>query len=231
LQLARAIGAVTSGGRLVRPHVAFPDELPRQYLEVADRVREVQKVNMDPRTWLTITDAMARVVGPEGSAPSAHLPGIDFAGKTGSAQVVSLAKRKVLGEKAEEFKQNGWFVGVTPRRSPDIVVAILFKGGEHGRLAARLVAPIIKTFVDKQRRVRHDENYAAVDKEGHPIELSGIWTDGKTEEGSDRMQAANLELPVERPKQKIVDSKRMLASSISFPKVAESRFSHESRVH
>lgn len=214
LQLARAIGAITCGGRLVRPHVAFPDELPRQYLEVADRDREVQKVSIDPQNWITITDAMARVVDVGGSAAGAHLPGIDFAGKTGSAQVVSLAKRKTIGEKAEDFKQNGWFVGVTPRRNPDIVVAVLFKGGEHGRLAARLVAPIIKAFVDKQRRVRHDENYAAVDKEGHPIELSGIWTDGKTKEGSDRMQAANIELTPDPRAQKQVKSKAMLASYI-----------------
>jgi penicillin-binding protein 2 len=195
VQLARAIGAVTSDGRLVRPHVAFPDELPRQYMEVANRDREVQKIDLDPQNWITITNAMARVVNEGGSAPSAHLPGIDFAGKTGSAQLISLAKRKALGAKGNQFKQNGWFVGVTPRRNPDIVVAILFEGGEHGRLAARLVAPIIKTFVDKQRRVRHDNNYAAVDHEGNPIELSAIWSDGQDKNGdTDRMQAGSFRL-------------------------------------
>jgi penicillin-binding protein 2 len=142
---------------------------------------------------------MARVVDVGGSAPSAHLPGIDFAGKTGSAQLISLAKRKALGAKGNQFKQNGWFVGVTPRRNPDIVVAILFEGGEHGKLAARLVAPIIKAFVDKQRRVRHDNNYAAVDHEGNPIELSGIWSDGNDKHqdkdgDSDRMQAGTFRL-------------------------------------
>jgi len=194
IQLARALGAITSGGRLVRPHVAFPDELPKQYLEVANRGREVKKIDFDPQNWMTITNAMARVVDVGGSAPSAHLPGIDFAGKTGSAQVISLAKRKALGLKADQFKQNGWFVGVTPRRNPDVVVAILFEGGEHGRLAARLVAPIIKAFVDKQRRVRHDNNYAAVDKDGHPIELTGIWSDGAKGE-TEGLQAGTMELP------------------------------------
>ena len=97
--------------------------------------------------------------------------------------------------KADQFKQNGWFVGVTPRRNPDIVVAMFFEGGEHGRLAARLVAPIVKAFVDKQRRVRNDNNYAAVDKDGHPIAVSGIWSEGKAEDGvSDRMLAGTLEL-------------------------------------
>jgi penicillin-binding protein 2 len=217
IQLARAIGAITSDGRMVRPHVAFPQDLPPQYVEVANRDREVQKINIDPENWITITNAMAHVVDVGGSAPSAHLPGIDFAGKTGSAQLVSLEKRKALGTKGDEFKQNGWFVGITPRRNPDIVVAILFEGGEHGKLAARLVAPVIKAFVDKQRRVRHDNNYAAVDKEGNPIELSGIWTDGKTEEGSDRLQAGTVELPTNIPasEPKPAESKALLATSIS----------------
>lgn len=215
IQLARAIGAITSDGRMVRPHVAFPQDLPPQYVEVANRDREVEKIDIDPQNWVTITNAMAHVVDVGGSAPSAHLPGIDFAGKTGSAQLVSLEKRKALGTKGDEFKQNGWFVGITPRRNPDIVVAILFEGGEHGKLAARLVAPVIKAFVDKQRRVRHDNNYAAVDKEGNPIELSGIWTEGKTEEGSDRLQAGTVELPTNTPDpEQEPAAKTLIATSI-----------------
>jgi penicillin-binding protein 2 len=209
IQLARAIGGISSGGRLVQPHVAFPNELPAQYVEVARRDAQVQNVKIDPQGWMTITDSMARVLNPEGSAPSAHLEGVDFAGKTGSAQIVSLSKR--AASKSEQFKQNGWFVGVTPRRNPDIVVAVFFEGGEHGRLAARLAAPIIKTFVDKQRRVRNDNNYAAVDKQGHPIELSGIWSDGKAEDGvSDHMQLGNLELPANTPQPKPLDPSTLL---------------------
>src|ERR1700716_101081 len=189
MQLARAIAAISTDGRMVVPHVANPAGLPADYLEV-NHYTEVKNIPVDPNGWNLITDAMGRVLLPEGTAPSAHVPGIDIAGKTGSAQIVSLATRAKHQNNAD-LAQNGWFVGVTPRRNPDIVVAILFEGGEHGRLAARLVAPIIKTFVDKQRRVRHDDNYAAVDKEGHPIELSGIWSEGKAEDGvSDRMQAA-----------------------------------------
>jgi penicillin-binding protein 2 len=218
VQLARAIGAITSGGRLVRPHVAFPDELPAEYVEVAKRDREVQKIDIDPQGWETITDAMAEVVNPSnpnapqgGTAPSAHLPGVDFAGKTGSAQVVSNALRKAAGSKASQFKDNSWFVGVTPRRNPDIVVAMLYEGGEHGKLAARMVAQIIHAWVDKQRKLRNDNRYAAVDKDGHPIEVSGIWSEGKAEDGvSDRMAAGNFEIPADGPAPKPVDRNSLL---------------------
>jgi membrane peptidoglycan carboxypeptidase len=65
---------------------------------------------------------MSRVLLPEGTAPSAHIPGIDIAGKTGSAQIVSLATRARF-KNAEDLAQNGWFVGFTPRRNPDVIVS------------------------------------------------------------------------------------------------------------
>jgi penicillin-binding protein 2 len=84
---------------------------------------------------------------------------VDFAGKTGSAQTVSNAARKVL--KGKQYNDNSWFVGVTPRRNPDIIVCVLFEGGEHGKLAARLAAQVVRAFVDKQRKVLNNYAYAA----------------------------------------------------------------------
>ena len=217
VQLARAIAAITSGGRLVRPHVAFPDELPSQYVEVASRDREVQKVNIDPQGWVTITDAMSNVVTPEGTAGSAHLAGIDFAGKTGSAQVVSNALRRAVGMKASQYRDNSWFVGVSPRRNPDIVVAVLFEGGEHGQFAARLAAQVIHAWVEKQRRIRNDNNYAAVDKEGHPLELTGMWNEGTTEEGTQRLNGANFQLAANTPPAKPVDPSTLLVTPPAIP--------------
>jgi penicillin-binding protein 2 len=155
IQLARAIGAVTMDGVLQRPHVAFPDELARYGLHDAASLQSETKVPIDPQNWQTITDAMAEVVEPGvGTAPSAHLAGIDFAGKTGSAQTMSNALAARLGHKV---KDNGWFVGVTPRRNPDIVVAVLLEEGEHGYLAARLASQVIKAFVEKERARQNNQ--------------------------------------------------------------------------
>src|ERR1700758_4962836 len=119
IQLARAIGGIASGGQLVRPHVTNPTEMPPGYVETG-HYTEVKSVPLDPNGWNFITDAMARVLLPEGTAPSAHVPGVDIAGKTGSAQIVSLAVR-ALHQNNEALNQNGWFVGFTPRRNPDII--------------------------------------------------------------------------------------------------------------
>jgi penicillin-binding protein 2 len=150
VQLMRAISAISMDGRMVVPHVASPTGLPSEYLET-HHYTDVTNIPINPDGFNLITDAMARVLLPEGTAPSAHVPGVDIAGKTGSAQVVSLAVR-ALHQNNEALNQNGWFVGFTPRRNPDVIVAVLFEGGEHGKLAARLATQVIKAYVDKQRR-------------------------------------------------------------------------------
>ena len=151
VQLLRAISAISMDGRLVVPHVIDPTNLPSDFVQVA-HYSEVKTVPIDPEGWNAITDAMSEVLLPGGTAPSAHIPGIDIAGKTGSAQVVSLATR-AKHKNNSEFAQNGWFVGFAPRRNPDIVVCVLFQGGEHGLFAARLATQVIKAYVDKKNRV------------------------------------------------------------------------------
>jgi penicillin-binding protein 2 len=143
---------------------------------------DVVHVPIDPQNWITITNAMAGVVNPPspgmpegGTAPSAHVQGVDFAGKTGSAQVVSNMFRKSKGGAAKQFADNSWFVGVTPRRNPEIVVAVLFEGGEHGKLAARLAAQIIKAYVEKQRRLRNNPMLFSDKADPGSIPLAGVW--------------------------------------------------------
>ncbi|HWR16437.1 MAG TPA: penicillin-binding protein 2 [Terriglobales bacterium] len=164
IQLMRAIGAITMEGKLVRPHVVTFDNLPENvrghYKEIAARVPEATTVPIDPQNWELITDAMTEVVNPIGTAPSAHLNGIDFGGKTGSAQTISNAALAKLSGDRSRFKDNGWFVGVAPRRNPDIVVSVLIEQGEHGYLAARTAAQVIKAFVEKERKIQQNVAYA-----------------------------------------------------------------------
>src|SRR2546426_6967736 len=175
VQLMRAIGAISMGGRMVVPHVINPSDLPPGMVEAA-RYTEVKSIPMDPNGWTLITDAMGRVLLPEGTAPSAHIQGIDIAGKTGSAQIVSLALRAKHANN-DALAQNGWFVGFTPRRNPEIIVAVLFEGGEHGRLAARLATQVIKAYVDKQRRLP-----SKVAKQDHKVDVGAIWNEAGDEE-------------------------------------------------
>ena len=53
----------------------------------------------------------------------------------------------------EELKDNSWFVGFAQRNNPEIVVAVLFQGGEHGALAAPIARDVIKAYYDKKARL------------------------------------------------------------------------------
>jgi penicillin-binding protein 2 len=107
-------------------------------------------IPMTPENWQLITDDMANVVGPIGTAAAAHLEGVDFAGKTGTAQVMSHAAL-ARTNKGHETEPNAWFVGMAPRRNPDIVVAVLWEHGNWGNNSAKLAAQVVDAFVNKQR--------------------------------------------------------------------------------
>jgi penicillin-binding protein 2 len=195
IQMARAIAGIASGGALKRPHVVMQDQLPPTYRQAMIDSYPGSgdaTVPMHPDTWEVVTDAMALVPGPGGTANSGHLEGIDFAGKTGSAQVVSNELKGRVGGGGKAMKDNAWFVGVDPRRNPDVVVCTLFEGGEHGTLAGRLAAQVIGAYVNKQRRLENNvlpvatpkpatppgqPTAEAPEKAGDkPVEVGAIWS-------------------------------------------------------
>jgi penicillin-binding protein 2 len=188
VQLLRAISAISMDGRMVVPHVADPAGLPANYLEV-NHYTDVKSVPVDANGWNVITDAMVKVLQPGGTSPLAAVPGIEIAGKTGSAQVVSLATRAKHQNNAD-LAQNGWFVGFTPRRSPDIIVCALFQGGEHGKLAARLATQVIKAYVDKQRR--QPTNVVEKPASDRKAEIGLLWSSPDGDGDGQKLHAAKV---------------------------------------
>jgi penicillin-binding protein 2 len=212
IQLARAIGGIAMGGVLYRPHVV--------QTRLTDQ--DVVRVPINVQNWITITDAMSKVLLPGGTAPSAHLEGVDFAGKTGSAQVVSNALRKsAKGKLSADLNDNGWFVGVAPRRNPEIVVAVLFQGGEHGKLAGRLAAQVIKAYVEKQRRLRNNPTLFSDKADPGSVPVASFWTSPDAGDadhpaelhGEDHLETGILMVKTPRPRKRFaLPSARSLAA-------------------
>ncbi|HLY43539.1 MAG TPA: penicillin-binding protein 2 [Terracidiphilus sp.] len=179
IQLARIIGGIASGGHMVRPHSVFPDELPeyfRQALLDTYPGTGSAYIPIDPANWEIITDGMAQVTVPAQfhTAGSAHLEGIDLAGKTGTAQVMSHQALDKSG-KGHETNPNVWFIGVLPRRNPELVVAVLWMHGDKSFYPARLGSRVVAAYVEKQRRLAHN---LAPSKpvENKPVEVGAIWS-------------------------------------------------------
>jgi len=168
IQLARTVGGIASGGALRRPHVVFPEEIPADEQEAfREHFPGSGDVNfpLARDNWQIITDAMAQATtpGPFNTAFASHLEGIDFAGKTGTAQVMSHAALAKTGG-GLKTRPNAWFVGLAPRRNPDIVVVVLWENGDWGSNSARLGAQVVNAFVTKQRRLANNLRVAEVPK-------------------------------------------------------------------
>jgi penicillin-binding protein 2 len=161
IQLARMIAGVASGGLLVQPHLLknFPSPHPGHFTISEDTVEKV-------------TQGMYGVVNEGGTAAGARLQNIEFCGKSGSAQVIGYDVRNRLG-KQKQFKDNAWFVGYAPRRNPEIVVAVLVQGGEHGGAVAGPIArDVVKTYYDKKNaRLQQQANAEGPQQPGAPRPL------------------------------------------------------------
>ena len=143
LQLARLIGGIAMGGVFKQPHM----------LKDAQNIGEERFPISEP-TVEKITDAMYGVINePGGTGGKLKLAGIEFSGKSGTAQVIGYGTRDRVG-KEKKFEDNAWFVGYAPRRNPEIVVSVLVQeSGQHGGEASGPVArDIIKAYYDKKAR-------------------------------------------------------------------------------
>jgi penicillin-binding protein 2 len=179
IQLVRAIAGIASGGVFKRPHVVEPDQLTAEYRQaIDDSYPGTGDVSfpIDPAIWETITDGMGLALDASvgGTASAAHLDNIDFAGKTGTAQVVNHSAGALIVSKDVATRANSWFVGMSPRRNPDIAVVVLTEHGGWGSASAPVAAQIVEAFVDKQRRMDNNLQEAKVPAK---VEVGAVWSE------------------------------------------------------
>jgi penicillin-binding protein 2 len=174
LQLARALSGIASNGHLVRPHVVATDQLPAQFRDAiwdsfpgsGDKT-----VPLNSDTWMTITEGMAAATT-TGTAAASHIEGVDFAGKTGTAQVVGGGDTHTKGGAKTP---NSWFVGMVPRRNPEIVIAVLQEHGDWGAASAKIAAQVAITYVNKKRK--QDKNILEQASTDKPVEVGAVWSE------------------------------------------------------
>ncbi|MGH9690122.1 MAG: penicillin-binding protein 2 [Candidatus Acidiferrales bacterium] len=140
IQLVRMVAAVASGGTLLQPHL-LKNLTPLK----------VSHFPLSDDTVEQVTDGMYGVINEGGTGAALRLQNIDFSGKSGSAQVISNELKGRVGGGGKQYQDNAWFVGYAPRRNPEIVVAVLVQGGEHGAsVAGPIVRDIVKAYYDKK---------------------------------------------------------------------------------
>jgi len=173
LQLLRALSGLASKGHFVRPHLVDPNQLSQDFRHaLIDSFPGSgdKEVPVGDEAWMTITEGMAAATT-TGTAAGAHLEGIDFAGKTGTAQVTGQGDTHVKGGAKTP---NAWFVGMVPRRNPEFAIVVLQEHGDWGAGSALLAAKVVNAYVTKQRKIDH--NLTTVTVPPKPVEVGVIWS-------------------------------------------------------
>jgi penicillin-binding protein 2 len=92
------------------------------------------------------------VNSPAGTGAQALVPGLDVAGKTGTAQVIQ--RREDRNEPiSAEHQDHAWFACFAPVQQPQITVVVLVEhGGSGGATAAPIARKVLEVFQRQQKK-------------------------------------------------------------------------------
>lgn len=142
LQMACLAALVANRGESFRPH------LVRNILDASGSERVVVperlgKVSLPAAFWEQVHQALSNVIE-HGTGARARIPGLEWCGKTGSA------------EHRKASKTHSWFVAFAPRRNPKIALAVVVEHGGHGgELAAPIAADIVRHYLRPRQAAVH----------------------------------------------------------------------------
>ncbi|WP_312969467.1 penicillin-binding protein 2 [Acinetobacter gerneri] len=152
LQLAMATAILSNHGAHITPHVLRASKGAK-----AHTVHNAPdgKINFSGTEddWIKMRDAMVDVVQ-NGTGRGIRTPMYTIAGKTGTAQVKSIAQGKRYNEAALNARQldHGLFVGFAPAENPEIAIAVVWENGRHGGSAAQLAKPVFDYWLLKRKK-------------------------------------------------------------------------------
>jgi peptidoglycan glycosyltransferase len=136
LQMAEVAAAVANHGRLMVPHLTerIIDPDGRTVERVSPRV---QSVVMKPSTATAVTSMMEAVVN-EGTGTTAQIPGVQVAGKTGTAETQ-------IGTAIN----NVWFIAFAPAADPKVAIAVTLQGvpGQGAAFAAPVARQVMERLL------------------------------------------------------------------------------------
>ena len=144
MQVARMMSAVANGGVLWRPRLVQRVERVDGSLAYSSASKMTGRVDLSPIVWAFLRHALSGVVNEGGTGGAARIPGIDVAGKTGTAQSINKSD-------AAKGQDHAWFASFAPVQDPEVVVVVLVeRGGKGGQVAAPIARQIYQAiFLEK----------------------------------------------------------------------------------
>jgi penicillin-binding protein 2 len=151
IQLAHVAGVLGERGRNFRPR------LVTAMRDASGHMRRIAPIEGKPITgvsddaWKLVVNSMIGATQCKAYCGTAHAAFngslYEAAGKTGTAQVFSVAQNEKYNEKTvpERLRDHSWFIAFAPAEAPRIAVAVLVENGGFGANAA---APIARKVLD-----------------------------------------------------------------------------------
>lgn len=138
LQMACYAAALGTGGEFAQPHTVLgsADRSTPQRIDTLLYGRRT--IVLSPSTWAVVREGMRRaVMEPGGTGGLARIPGLQVAGKTGTAQ-------------NPHGPDHAWFVGFAPFDNPRIAMAVLVENaGYGGAYAAPIAGKCMERYLNR----------------------------------------------------------------------------------
>jgi penicillin-binding protein 2 len=166
LQMAVAYNSIGLEGKVVKPFLIrkILDQeghvLKENYPSILRDLTERQPngVQISKETFKVVKEAMRRVAnGSRGTARFWKVPGLEMAGKTGTAQVMGFSADQIFASctaRPLAQRHHGWYIAFAPADNPEITVAVLAEHSCHGNTGA---APIVRDIVQAYFKKYHPE--------------------------------------------------------------------------
>lgn len=132
LQMAMVNAAIANDGVLMKPNLVKALRAP-DLERISASEPEVLRESMSADSANQLTDWMVNVVN-NGSARPAAIPGVEVAGKTGTAEVSGQG-------------DNAWFTGFAPADDPQVVVSIVMQNVDL-TTGAQLTSPSARQLIE-----------------------------------------------------------------------------------
>jgi penicillin-binding protein 2 len=164
ISMAIAYNAIGTEGKVVRPFIVRKviDQDGKVLRENFPQVvRDLQKpqpngISISESTFKVVKEGMRRVSnGERGTAKHWKVPGVEMAGKTGTAQVMGFSADQIYAKcegRPIHMRHHGWFVAFAPADKPEITIAALAEHACHGSTGA---APIVRDIVEAYFKKYH----------------------------------------------------------------------------
>jgi penicillin-binding protein 2 len=152
MQLVMAYAALANGGRLYVPQVVERIETAGGETVVAFEPKLRRHVKASPANLALLERGMWMTVNTLGGTAYeyARSQTIEYAGKTGTAEVRSRRKKQEDEVELRDWhpsRSHAWFAGYAPARNPEIAIVVLIEhGGQGGKVAAPVAQQVIEAY-------------------------------------------------------------------------------------